>query len=359
MTIDWLDEYINESRYLTVTSLETLYGTREFRLNVHEPLVNLFNIFRDVRSSVDDVSRAAITLFNRLIISSYRRFMTYDDRTSLDENFQKCLVNKAFDIEALPTQRELLYTLTSGSSLIQILRTMLMYIDADIQRLTTTSMPTTNQCTQRYARETLCPICASHSTTTDVTKKNISTNESLCPTACRYILRTCFNQTSNPYVAFASIAKGYSSVTKDIEQAAKELKVSDVENRQECELFSRFIVCCLQLVERLSKLHIYLYDMVVNATNTRQTYTQMQTACPHVNAKPFSPILSLSPIANQRREFVSNWNRSLHILFEQLHTSVDNLNLRLTQNVLTDICSNTNYAVQSKSCTQIDQTTNT
>ena len=150
--------------------------------------------------------------------------MTNDNRLQLDERFEKCLVNKAFDIEALPTQRELLYTLTSGSSLIQIFRTMLTYIDADIQRLKSTATMTSNQCTQRYARETLCPICTTNASTNRIDESH-DMNDPLCPSACRYVIKTCFNQSSNPYLAVVSIAKGYSAVIKEIERATNELKV--------------------------------------------------------------------------------------------------------------------------------------
>jgi hypothetical protein len=39
-------------------------------------------------------------------------------------------------------------------------------------------------------------------------------------------MKTCLNQTNNPYVAFALIAKGYSAIIKEIEQAITELKVN-------------------------------------------------------------------------------------------------------------------------------------
>jgi Golgi nucleoside diphosphatase len=101
---------------------------------------------------------------------------------------------------------------------------MLIYIDADIQRLKSTATMNSNQCIQRYARETLCPICVS--TSSSFNQINNDVNEPLCENDCRYLTKTCFNQTNNPYVAFASIAKGYSAIIKDIEQAIIELKVS-------------------------------------------------------------------------------------------------------------------------------------
>ena len=231
--LDWLKEYIAESRRLTTISLETLLGAREYRAHVHQVASALFDTLSNTQSSGDDVSRSAVTLFSQLVVSSYRRFMTYDERVPLDEKFQKCLVNRALDIEAFPSQRELLYTLTSGSSLIQTLRTMLIYMDADIQRLKTIATITSNACTQRYARETLCPICVTPSSAVDPISQAAGVNESLCPKACRQVIRTCFNQTSNPYVAFASIAKGYSIVAKDIERAILQLKVKIVECTRE------------------------------------------------------------------------------------------------------------------------------
>jgi hypothetical protein len=97
--------------------------------------------------------------------------------------------------------------------------------------------------------------------------------------------------------------------------------------------------------------------MVINATNTRQTYVELHKSCPNPDKKPFSPILSLSPIINERRELVTKWNESLHLMLDQLQTSIDTLNVSLTQKIITDICSNSNYAVKSNSCTQIDQHT--
>jgi hypothetical protein len=225
----WSKEYITESRRVTVSSLETLFGTKEYRSNVHHSVSILFNALSSSQSSVDDVSKSTINLLHHLIISLYRQFMINDNRVLLHDEFQKCLINKAFDIEALPTQRELLYILTSGSSLIQIFRTMLIYLDADIQRLKTTATINSNQCLQRYARESLCPICVSSSSSSSSSSRNQynnEINELLCANDCRYVIRTCFNQTTNPYVAFALIAKGYAVVTKEIEQAVIELKVS-------------------------------------------------------------------------------------------------------------------------------------
>jgi hypothetical protein len=116
-----------------------------------------------------------------------------------------------------------------------------------------------------------------------------------------------------------------------------------------------FVRFSFKLVERLSKLHIYLYDMVVNATNSRDIYTQLHIACPNSNVKPFSPILSLPPAITERRELVFQWNRSLHFVLKQLQSSIDDLNIKLTQQIIIDICSNSNFAVKSNQCTQIDK----
>ncbi len=221
----WSKEYIIESRRLTISSLETLFGTKEYRSNIHHSLSTLFDTLSDSHASVDDVSRLTIDLLNHLIISLYRQFILSDNNLLLDDKFQKCLINKAFDIEALPTQRELLYVLTSGSSLFQIFRTMLIYIDADIQRLKATATMSSNQCLQGYAREALCPICGSTSSSFNQIHNN-DIREILCENDCRYFIKTCFNETNNPYVAFASIARGYANITKEIEQAVIELKVS-------------------------------------------------------------------------------------------------------------------------------------
>jgi formate dehydrogenase maturation protein FdhE len=144
----------------------------------------------------------------------------------LNEEFQKCLVNIASDIDALPTQRELLYTLTSASSLIYILRTLFIYIDADIQRLKTTVTLNSQECLQRYVRETLCPICVSTPSLyfSSINNDN-NVNEPLCENDCHYVIKNCFNETSNPYVAFSLIAQGYSSIIKQIQQSVDELKV--------------------------------------------------------------------------------------------------------------------------------------
>ncbi len=112
-----------------------------------------------------------------------------------------------------------------------------------------------------------------------------------------------------------------------------------------------------KLIERLSKLHIYFYDMVVNATNSRHIYTQLQSACPNRNVKPFSPILSLPPTINERRELVYRWNRSIHFLLKQIPSSIENLYMQFTQQIITDICSNPKYAAKSNQCTQIDKQT--
>jgi hypothetical protein len=97
--------------------------------------------------------------------------------------------------------------------------------------------------------------------------------------------------------------------------------------------------------------------MVINATNTRQTYMKLQQACSNPHEKSFSPILSLSPIINERREFVTQWNESFHEMLDELQSSIDKLNISLTQPIITKICLNSSYAVKSNRCTQIDQHT--
>jgi hypothetical protein len=221
--LDWKKDYVNEARRITVLSLETLLGREEYHANVHHSISTLFNVLGDHESSDDDVSKSAVTLFNHLIVSSYRRFMTMDSQEMLDEPFQKCLVNKAFDIEALPTQRELLYTLTSGASLIHILQTLFVYLDADIEHMKRAGNVDSSQCIQRYARETLCPICIS--TPSSMSSSVNYDNEPLCEHDCRFVIKTCFDQASNPYVAFAFAAQGYSHVVKQIQEAVVELKV--------------------------------------------------------------------------------------------------------------------------------------
>jgi hypothetical protein len=165
--------------------------------------------------------------------------MTNKPDLILDDQFEKCLINKAFDINALPTQRELLYTITSAASVINILRTLFIYIDADIQRLKTTVILNSHQCLQRYARETLCPICirlpsAMSSSTND--SNNI--NEPLCENDCHFVIKNCFNQTNNPYIAFAVIAQGYSNVIKQIQDSIVELKVKKTFSKNK-NIFSR------------------------------------------------------------------------------------------------------------------------
>ncbi|CAF3776556.1 unnamed protein product [Rotaria sp. Silwood1] len=329
--------YIKEFRHITISSLESLFGIKEYNLNIHHSILKLFNILGNHQSTIDDISNSAVNLFDQLIISSYRRFMTNNNDIIIDDNFKKCLLIKASDIEALPTKRELIYTLTSSNLLIQILRTLFIYIDADIQRLKTTIIFNSHQCLQRYVRETLCPICvnipSSLSSSINYDNNNNNNNEPLCENDCQYVIKTCFNETTNPYVTFAIIAQDYANIIKQIQESVIELK----------------------LVERLSKLHIYLYDMVVNATNTRQTYHQLQNACPNSNEKPYQPIVSLSPITSERRELVRNWNISLHFMLDQLQSSIAYLNTNLTQQIMTNICSNSNYAVKSSRCIQIDQ----
>jgi hypothetical protein len=225
--LDWTREYVSETRRVTISSLELLFGQVEYHANIHHSIVTLFNMLGDPHSSTDDVSKSSVALFNHLIISSYRRFMTKNtDHLEFDEQFQKCLVNKAYSIKALPTQPELLYTLTGGASLIRILQTLFVYLDADIQRMNEIASITSHQCIQRYAREALCPICVRSPSPWSLSNNyGDEIDEPLCENDCRYVVKTCFDQTSNPYVAFAFIAQGYTRVIKQIQEAAVELKV--------------------------------------------------------------------------------------------------------------------------------------
>jgi len=151
--------------------------------------------------------------------------MTNKSDIILDDQLQKCLVTKALDIEALPTQREVLYTLSSAASLIRLLRTLFIYIDADIQRLKTTVTLNSQQCLQRYVRETLCPICVSIPSPPSSNNYDNNTNEPLCENDCQFVMKSCLNDTNNPYVAFAVTAQGYSDVIKQIQESVVELKV--------------------------------------------------------------------------------------------------------------------------------------
>ncbi|CAF3401563.1 unnamed protein product [Rotaria socialis] len=214
---------------------------------------------------------------------------------------------------------------------------MLVYIQADIQRLQRTTTIDSNQCIQRYARETLCPICVSSTSSPSSFSNQINNDndisEALCENDCRYIIRTCFNETNDPYLVFASMAKNYSDILEEMEQIVIELK----------------------LVERLAKLHIYLYDMVVNTTNSRQIYMELHMACPNQYVKSFSPIISLPPAITERRELVFQWNKSLHVLLKRTHSSIHNLEAKFTKKLMTGICSNAKYVSKSDGCTQIDK----
>ncbi len=222
----WIKDYLTESRRITISSLETLFGIEEYHSNIHHSISTLFNILGNHQSTDDDVSKSSVHVFNQLILSTYRQFMTYNNDIILNDTFKTCLINKAFAIQALPTQRELLYTLTSAASLIHILRTLFIYIDADIQRLKTTVTLNSHLCLQRYVRETLCPICVNipSSFSSSIHYDN-NFNEPLCEKDCHYIIKTCFDETNNPYVAFALIAQGYKSVIKEIQESVVELKV--------------------------------------------------------------------------------------------------------------------------------------
>ncbi|UJR31829.1 hypothetical protein I4U23_019306 [Adineta vaga] len=323
----WSKEYLSESRRITISSLESIFGTKEYHSNIHHILTTLFNFLGHHRSSIDDVSKATNQLFDELILSSYRRFVTYDNDIILDDHLRNCLITKASDINALPAQRELLYSLTSATSLLHILRSLFIYFEADIHRLKASATLNSHQCLQRYVRESLCPICMSTSSSIP------DDNDALCEDSCRFIMKTCFEQTNNPYIAFTLIAQGYSNVIKEIQESIVELK----------------------LVERLSKLHIYLYDMAINTANSEKIYRKLKDACPDPNRKAFSPILSLPPTISERHEIILKWNDTLHATLEHLQMSIGSLNESLPKRIINDICLNSNYAVKSSRCTSIDQ----
>lgn len=186
-------------------------------------MTSLFNVLVDSQSTDSDVSRAANDLFKSLVISMYRRFMSIDSEMKIDDQLEKCLLVKAFDIEAFPTQRELLYTLTSGASLVNILDNVFVYLDADIERMNKTATMEFHPCIQRYARETLCPMCLDDSISSlDETQFN----ETLCQNDCRYLVKTCFDAQRNPYISFVALAQSYANSIKQIQEAVVELKVS-------------------------------------------------------------------------------------------------------------------------------------
>ena len=92
--------------------------------------------------------------------------------------------------------------------------------------------------------------------------------------------------------------------------------------------------------------------MIVNASNSRKVYAQFQRFCKNTNMKHFSPILSLPPTINERREVVFRWNRTIHSLFLQLYSTLDNLEQYIKEQIPSKLCSNSKYASKSDSCTQ-------
>lgn len=215
-------EYLGEYRRLTTSSLQTIFGSRLYHAHVEQDLSTLFNILVSDQANLDDVTRASNRLFDQLILSSYSQFSAKDPYAPLDDQLKTCLIITASHIDALPTRRELLFTLTSAASLIHIARTLFVYMDADIERLKRSAFPDPDRCFQRYAQESLCPICAS---------ADADGNEPLCEDSCRFVMKTCLEQTNNPYVTFALVAQGYSNVIKQIQELIVELKVSCNESR--------------------------------------------------------------------------------------------------------------------------------
>lgn len=102
---------------------------------------------------------------------------------------------------------------------------MLIYVEADIHRLKLIARIDSNQCIHRYSREALCPICVSKSSSHSQLNNDIS--EALCENDCQFVIKTCFNQTNDPYLLFTSIMKNYSSILEEIEQAVIKLQVGD------------------------------------------------------------------------------------------------------------------------------------
>ena len=110
----------------------------------------------------------------------------------------------------------------------------------------------------------------------------------------------------------------------------------------------------VQFVERLGKFHIYLYDLIVNATRNSRYFQHLETNCPNSLAKISSTFRTFPPIPTERREFLFHSNRSLHFIYHQLKSSIENLHIRLSQQIISDVCSNEIYALKSNRCTQID-----
>ncbi|CAF1308428.1 unnamed protein product, partial [Didymodactylos carnosus] len=326
----WSIDHFNVIKRLTEQSMETLFGTYEYRHHIHRSIEQLFNSLKSEKS--DEVHKSATSLFKHMIISTYRRFMMngnyveYNGRFT--DEFRSCLTTKGFEIDVFPSQREILYILSSGSTILNILRTMLTYIDSDIYRLKnydfTTFNENLNDCTQKYSLSALCPVCSSN---------NINT--SVCYQDCRQFIQQCISTSNqNPYISYAMKAKEYATVLKEMQNSIIELK----------------------LLERLSKLHIYLYDMVVNATNNVQTYKRLQIECPNEKSREFTRIETLPPVMNERQDLVYKWNTSVHRVINNLYHNLENLNVTLEQAQL-GICKNIKYATESSECSSINNDT--
>ena len=211
---DWIRDFLIESQRLTTNTLEILFGKQIFRLFLRNFLTNFFEIFSNSHSTSDDVSKSTNNLFDQLILSSYRRFFLRNSTIEFDQRFERCLKTKSSEFVVFPIQRDFLYTLTSSSVSFDIVRRTIVYLDADVERLKSSTNWSPKICSERFSRESLCPICS-----------NSMLNETLCPNSCRFILKTCFNQSQNPFVAFASMAKSYAMILNEIENSIVELKV--------------------------------------------------------------------------------------------------------------------------------------
>ncbi|CAF1285980.1 unnamed protein product, partial [Didymodactylos carnosus] len=323
----WVIEHLGEIQRLTEQSMETLFGTYEYRHNIHYSIGQLFDSLKAERS--DEVHKPITELFKHMIVSTYRHFMMNDNNNEYNhrftDEFRSCLITKGFEIDVFPSQREILYILSSSSTILNILRNMLTYIESDMYRLKNDNLTIFNEnlndCTQKYSRATLCPICSSN-----------SIQSPICYSDCRQFIRQCIsNSSQNPYGSYAMKAKGYAIILQEMQSSIIELN----------------------LLERLSKLHIYLYDMVANAINNAQTYKQLQSECPNGNSRQFAPINSLPPVMNERQELVNKWNTSIHRIVNDLSSNLENLNITLESAQL-DICKNIRYATKSNDCSKIN-----
>lgn len=196
--------------------LENVFGVAHFRSNLEKSFSDFLKTLKNVESTSEQISHSSVGLLNDLTVSIYEKVSSNDDSKKLDENFKFCLINKATENNIFVEEREFISILTIGSSLLKLVQKLIVYVEADIQRLKNKSTMTKNPCVERFSKENLCPICHGNEE---------SQVEPLCSRTCQYLVKTCFNRTGNDYMAFGSIAKGYSMIIGDIEQALFQLKV--------------------------------------------------------------------------------------------------------------------------------------